>query len=209
MKKIYYLLAALTVVFAGCQKQPNLLPSSYTKAMTLTLAQTDYQLLPSTDYPSYTFTFDNTKDANTYIPIILNARDPQLGNGSTAAVTYTISSPYLKVADTVLKDVAYTLTNADYLLLPGNKYTDFSIAQVESWLTYKYPAAVTDQLSLLTFNYYNSTTTVQTFSFLFNGTAWQQIYTISPAQYAALAVVLMTSLPQRMLHCCRPTLTGF
>jgi hypothetical protein len=186
MKKIFYVLALIALGFTACQKQPNLLPSSYTKMMTLTLQQSDYQLLPSTAYPHSTFTFDNTADANTYIPQILNARDPQLGNGSTASVTYTVSAPYLKVADSVYKDVAYTLTNADYLLLPGNKYTDFSSAQILTWLPYKYPTAVANQLALLTFNYYNSNTTVQTFSFLYQGGAWKQIYTISPAQYAAV-----------------------
>jgi hypothetical protein len=184
MKKIYYLLLLFPLAFTACQKQPNLVPT-YTKSMVLTLQATDYQLLPTKDYPYTTLSFDNVADANTYIPIILNARDPQLGNGSTAKVTYNVSSPYLKVADTVFADVAYTLTNADYLLLPGNKYTDFSIAQMLSWLPYKYPTAVANQLAVLTFNYYNSTTTVQTFSFLYLNGAWQQIYQITPAQYTA------------------------
>jgi hypothetical protein len=185
MKKIYYSLLLLTLAFTACQKQPNLVPSTYTKAMVLTLQASDYQLLPSKDYPYSTLSFDNVTDAKLYIPMILNARDPQLGNGSTAKITYNISSPYLKVADTVFKDVAYTLTNADYLLLPGNKYTDFSIAQMLSWLPYKYTTPVANQLAVLTFNYYNSTTTVQTFSFLYLNGAWQQIYQVTPAQYAA------------------------
>ncbi|HEY2580909.1 MAG TPA: hypothetical protein VGI43_03840 [Mucilaginibacter sp.] len=189
MKKIYYLLAALTMFITACQKQPDLVPSSYKKTMNLTLQQTDYQLLPKADYPYYTYSFDNTTDANTYIPVILNARDPQLGNGSVANVTYTVSAPYLVLADSVYKDVAYTLTNADYALLPGNKYTDFSISQILAWLPYKYPNAVPNQLALLTFNYYNSpTTSVATFSFLYIGGVWKVIYTVSSAQYASLGL---------------------
>ncbi len=188
MKKIYYLLALLALAFTACQKQPNLVPATYTKAMNLTLSQSDYGLLPSTDYPHSSFTIDNTTDANTYIPVILNARDPQLGNGSTANVTYTVSAPYFKLTDSVYKDVAYTLTNADYLLLPGNKYTDFSIAQVLSWLPYKYPTPVTNQLAVLTFNYYNVTTATATFSFLYLNGAWQQIYMVTPAQYTSLGL---------------------
>jgi hypothetical protein len=187
MKKIYYLLALIAVVFTACQKQPVVGPAAYTKTMTLTLAESDYQLLPTSDYPHSTFSFDNTADANTYIPIILNARDPQLGNGSTANVTYTISSPYFKLADSVYKDVAYTLTNADYTLLPGNTFTDFSASQILKWLPYKYPAPVSNQLAVLTFNYFSSpSTTVQTFSYLYTGGAWQQIYMISNAQYASV-----------------------
>lgn len=186
MKKILYLSALLALAFTACQKQPNLVPASYTKTMNLTLQQSDYQLLPKADYPYYTYTFDNTADANTYIPVILNARDPQLGNGSVANVSYTVSAPYLKLADSVYADVAYTLTGADYLLLPGNKYTDFSLAQVLAWLPYKYPTPVANQLALLTFNYYNGgSTNVATLSFLYLGGAWQTIYTISPAQYTA------------------------
>ncbi|WP_259071824.1 hypothetical protein HDF24_09730 [Mucilaginibacter sp. X4EP1] len=188
MKKIYYLLLLLPLAFTACQKQPNLIPASYTKAMTLTLQASDYQLLPKTDYPYNTLTFDNVADANTYIPIILNARDPQLGNGSTAKVTYTVSSPYLKVADSVYADVAYTLTKADYLLLPGNKYSDFSIAQVLSWLPYKYPTPVANQLAVLTFSYYNVSTTTATFSFLYLNGAWQQIYQVTAAQYTSLGL---------------------
>ena len=145
MKKIYYLLALLPLAFTACQKQPNLLPATYTKAMNLTLAQSDYQLLPSADYPHSTFTFDNVTDANTYIPIILNSRDPQLGNGSTAKVTYTNSAPYLKLTDSLYADVAYTMTAADYTAsasVTGTTYKDYSAAQVLLYLTYKYPTPV-------------------------------------------------------------------
>ena len=194
MKKIYYLFALLPLAFTACQKQPNLLPATYTKAMNLTLAQSDYQLLPSTDYPHSTFTFDNVTDANTYIPIILNSRDPQLGNGSTAKVTYTNSAPYLKLTDSLFADVAYTMTAADYTAsasVTGTTYKDYSAAQVLLYLTYKYPTPVKNQLSLLTYTYYQSGATpsagvTETDSFLFLNGAWQKIYTLSAAQYTTL-----------------------
>lgn len=193
MKKIFYLLAALTMAFTACQKQPDLAPSSYVRdgnnPMNLTLEKTDYQLLPSSDYPHKTLTFDNTTDANKYIPVILNARDPQLGNGSIANVTFTISAPYFKLTDSVYSDVAYTLTSSDYLLLPGNKYKDFSLSQVLAWLPYKYPNPANNQLALLTFTYYGGgSTSTATMSFLYMGGAWQAIYTISQAQYDALGI---------------------
>jgi len=92
MKKIYYLLAFVALAFTACQKQPYITPATYTKAMTLTLAHSDYLLLPTTAYPYKTFTFDSPDDANKYIPMILNARDPQLGDGSTASVTYATTA---------------------------------------------------------------------------------------------------------------------
>lgn len=193
MKKIFYLLAALTVAFTACQKQPNLAPSTYVRGssnpMNLTLDKSDYQLLPSSDYPYKALSFDNTTDANKYIPLILNARDPQLGDGSIANVTYSISAPYFKLTDSVYSDIAYTLTNADYLLLPGNTYKDFSLTQILAWLPYKYPDAVNDELKLLTFTYYNAgATSTATMSFLYVDGSWKAIYTLSQAQYNALGV---------------------
>jgi len=190
MKKIYYLLLLLPLAFTACQKQPIVPVPALTKTATLsfTLAAADYQLLPATAYPHTSLSFNTTADADSYIPTILNAKESaQLNNGSTAAVTYTLAAPAQTVvlADSVFKDVSYTLTNADYLLLPGNKYTDFTIAQMLSWLPYKYTTPVANQLAVLTFNYYNSTTTVQTFSFLYLNGAWQQIYQVTPAQYTA------------------------
>jgi len=95
MKKIYYLLALLTMAFTACQKQPVVPVSSLTKtaALTFTLAPADYQLLPSTAYPYLSFSFNSTADADNYIPMILNAKESaQLNNGSTASVTYTTGS---------------------------------------------------------------------------------------------------------------------
>jgi hypothetical protein len=187
MKKIYYLLALLTMAFVSCQKQPNLVPATYTKAMTLTLATTDYQLLPSSDYPSYTYSFDNIADANKYIPIILNARDPQLGNGSTAEVTFTIGAPYIKVADSLYKDVAYTVTAADYTAVTGNNYGDFSAANVLSFLTYKYPSPVNDQLAVISYTLYSGgADNAVVNSFLYMNGAWKKIYQVSNAQYASV-----------------------
>jgi hypothetical protein len=184
MKKIYYLLAFVALAFTACQKEPLLqssVPLSTKQALSITLQTSDYSKL-SSGYPKSTFTFDNITDANTYIPKILNSEYVTAANGSTAKVTYTVSSLYFKLADSASTDVAYTLTPADYLLLPGNKYTDFSISQVLQWLPYKYPTPVNNQLALLSFTPYPATLTPP-YSFLYLNGAWRQIYTITPAQY--------------------------
>jgi hypothetical protein len=192
MKKIYYLLVLVAFAFTACQKEPALhsvMPSEV-KDLKITLQTSDYQLLPSSDYPSKTLTIDDDADAQQYIPIILNANYGNLDNGSTAAVTYAKSALYFKPnADSLYSDVAYTLTNADYLLLPGNKYTDFSVSQLLSWIPYKYTAPTNNQLVLLTWTPYPSTLTPPPpYSFLYYSGAWKQIYTITPAEYAAIGL---------------------
>jgi hypothetical protein len=192
MKKIFYAIAFVAVVFTSCQKQPivPLYPAVATvQSYNFTLASSDYALLPSTAYPSKTFSFNDAIDAQTYIPTILNAKYPSkvAADGSTAVVTYTQSAPSFKLADSTIADVAYTLTPADYLLLPSNKYADFSLAQVVAWLPYKFPSAVANQLELLTFTPYPATLTPP-YSFLFLNGKWQQIYTITPAEYTAFGV---------------------
>jgi hypothetical protein len=186
MKKRYYLLAMLTLAFTACQKQPNLIPATYTKAMTLTLSASDYQLLPSSDYPSKTMSFYSIADANTYIPLILNARDPQLGNGSKATVTFTIAPAYVKVADSVYNDVAYTVTAADYTAVTGNNYGDFSSSDVLNFLVYKYPKPVASQLAVISYVLYTGVDNSVVNSFLYLNGAWMKIYQVSNAQYAAV-----------------------
>ncbi len=163
---------------------------SEVKDLTITLQPTDYKLLPSNDYPSSTLTIDDDADAQKYIPIILNQSYANLGNGSTANVTYAKSALYFKpAADSLYSDVAYTLTSSDYLLLPGNTYTDFSISQVLQWLPYKYPSPVNNELKLLTFTVYPATTVpAPPYSFMYTNGAWKEIYTITPAEYASVGL---------------------
>lgn len=190
MKKAFYLLALVAITFTACQKQPVV--PTFTKPIviptidtSITLSASDYALLPSSAYPSKTLSFDNATDAANYIPTILNVKFPSklAANNSTAKITYTQSALYFKpAADSVYSHVAYTLTPADYLLLPGNKYTDFTLAQVLAWLPYKYPSPTANQLVLLTFTPYPATLTPP-YSYLYLNGAWKQIYTITPAQY--------------------------
>lgn len=191
MKKVFYLLALVTIAFTACQKQPvvptftaPVAPST----LTITLAPADYALLPSTNYASKSLSFDDVTDASTSIPVILNSKYAVSGDGSTAAVTYTQSALYFKpAADSLYADVAYTLTADDYLLLPGNKYNDFSLSQVLQWLPYKYTTPVNNQLALLTFTPYPATLTPP-YSFLYLNNKWKQIYTITPAEYSAVGL---------------------
>ncbi len=195
MKKLNYLIVLSALALAACQKQPGLhsitpQPSTTSvQTITVTLQPSDYALLTS-GYPKSTLSFDNATDAGTYLPQILAAKYPTAADKSTATVTYTQSSLYFKpAADSLYSDVYYQLTNADYSLLPGNKYADFSVAQTLAWLPYKYTAPVNNQLALINFTPYPSTLTPPPpYSFLYFGGKWQTIYTIQPAQYTQAGV---------------------
>ena len=189
MKKIYHLFAfaALAIALTACHpldktyKQLDNLPVPK-QSITYTLATADFAHLDTSVYAHYTHSFTTTADAKQYIPVILNSIYPDVSSGSNANVAFTMQ---LKLADSVYKDIAYTLTNDDYLLLPGNKYPDFSISQVINWLPYKYPAPADNQLAVLTYTTYPANATPQPpYSFLYTGGVWQQIYMLTPAQYA-------------------------
>lgn len=189
MKKIYYTLAALTILLSACQKQPvvpNTTPLTKTADLALTLTSDDYQLLPNSAYPYLSDNFNSITDADTYIPMILNAKESaQLNNGSTATVTFTIAPASLKVADSLYKDVFYTVTAADYKAVTGNNYGDFEASDVLSFLTYKYPAPVTNQLAVLSYTLYTTADNSVVNSFLYTNGAWEKIYQVTPAQYTA------------------------
>jgi hypothetical protein len=190
MKKIYYLLAFAVLALSACQKEPALQQVTVIpplkETLTLTLQTSDYQSLAS-GYPKSTFTIDNNADAAIYVPQIMNKEYSNVADGSTATVTYAQSALYWKSnADSVYADAYYALTAADYLLLPNNTYTDFSIAQVESWLTYKYPSPTANELKLLKFTPYPATLTpAPPLSFMYYNNKWINIYTVSPAQYTS------------------------
>jgi hypothetical protein len=193
MKKLYYLLALVTMAFTACQKQPVVpVPSlTNTATLTFTLAQSDYQLLPSTAYPHSSFSFQSSADADNYIPTILNAKYSKLNNKSTASVTYTLAAPSISaapitVADSLFKDVAYTVSTADYAAVTGGTFKDLSAAQVISFLKYKYPTPKPNQLAVISYTFYTGSDASVINSFLYLNGAWKKIYQISPAQYTAL-----------------------
>jgi len=191
MKKLHYLIAFIALTFTACKKQPVIPTGAYTKSLSVTLTQSDYKSLGSTVYSSKSYNFNTLADAKTYIPTILDSKYPQLGDGSTAMVTFTLAAPVVTLADSTNANTAYTLTAADYLLLPGNKFTDFSTAQMLSWLPYKYPNPVANQLAVLTYTYFESGATSNsgipaTDAFLYLNGSWQKIYRISAAQYTSV-----------------------
>jgi len=220
MKRFIYLSACVLIASAivSCNKLNDTYKAvdGYTaaggngKTLTYTLAAADFSSLPTTNYAKTSHNFSTVADANASIPTILNTKFFDYPNGSTGYVTYG-NQPTLP--DSLKVDETYALTitpTNDYLLLPGNKFNDFSVAQMLTWLPYKFgsasvgtpPAANTTYLLSwilftptgnsapttfpgMTVSTSGSTVTAtEAFSYI-NGN-WVADYTISPAQYAAV-----------------------
>ena len=214
MKKILFnflALAAIATAISSCKpmdktyKALDGLPGT-AKTLTYTVQAADYvntAVYPTTSAVYKAKGYVSAADANANVPALLNYKFFDYPDGSNANITFTPVTTSIVEADSVFKDISYTLTHDDYLLLPGNKYADFSIAQVLSWLPYKYTTPAANQLAVLSWTFYPtinttpavypgisvSTTagvTTATGSFLYFNGAWIQAYQITPAQYASI-----------------------
>jgi hypothetical protein len=188
MKRSFYLLGLVVVILSACQKQP-IVPTikpivvGVPTDTTFTLAASDYELLPTTAYPSKSLSFDDAADAQMYIPAIMDAKFPKAVNNSTAAITYTVSPLYYKPnKDSLYADVYYKLQTPDY-----GGFANMSISDIIKWLPTKFPAATANQVKLLSFVPFPSTLTPPYSFMLLNGT-WTEIYTINPSQYAQIGL---------------------
>ncbi|MFD2871653.1 hypothetical protein ACFS5N_04170 [Mucilaginibacter ximonensis] len=204
MKKIHYLLAAAAMVLvSACNpldktyKQIGDLPAPTASAVTasITLTAADYALAPKGSYAVKGLSFKSIDSAKLQIPTILAAKYPTYGNGSSILVTYANAPTTIKLADSVYSNVAYTVVNpTDYVAassVTGTTFKDYNDAQVLLFLQYKYPNPVANQLSVLTYQYFQSGVTpssgvTTTDSFIYLNGVWTKIYTVSAAQYASV-----------------------
>jgi hypothetical protein len=194
-KNILYLLAFITVIVAACNPLKdeinNIKPVPFTKTLNLTLDATDYALLPSSNYAAKAGYFATVADANASIAVILNAKYPQLDNGSLAYITYNSLPAQIKLADSVASYTAYTVTDADYLAINKNSNKNFTTAKAIEFLGSKFPMPAEKQLQSLTYVYFESGSTTSAGipaadSFLYLNGAWTKIYQVTAAQYTSV-----------------------
>ena len=178
MKKLLYLFAFIAIVFASCDP------------MSKTYKELD--AVPQTVNVYLNNSYKSPADAKAAIPAVLNANATysDYPEGSVLNVSFGLATSVPYIPDSTYSHVAYTLVTSDYTF-PGNTFTDLSATGVLNFLAYKYPTPATNQLSVLTYNYFESgytasSGTITTDSFLFLNGAWTKIYTVSPAQYASV-----------------------
>lgn len=179
-RNLLYLIALVATLFAACDPMKdtltdlNLDGQPYTKALSITV----------------TANYATTDAANKGIVNTLNSTYAQLGEGSTASVTYTYKTNTVKPADSLFANVQYTVTDPDFALV-GNTFKSFSDAQVLAFLDVKFPQATTpvNKLVLLSYPFFLSGATASagtpvTDAFILLETGWKKIDLVKPAQYA-------------------------
>lgn len=154
MKKLIYLCVCLAVstAFVSCNKlndtykmiDANAVAGNNNtgKVLNYTLTTGDFGTV--TGYAAKSHNFSTAADANASIPGILNVKFPNYPTNSTANITYGFQP---QLPDSLQADERYTLTTTptnDYKLLPNNNFNDFSVAQVLTWLPYKFGSATSN-----------------------------------------------------------------
>jgi hypothetical protein len=176
MKKIYYLIAIITIAFASCKPLSNVYNDMDAHPVLQTIKTST-----TTAYVSY-------DAAKAGIPTLLNTKYSDYPEGSSAIVSFPITSGSAFVADNLLSHNAYTMLAADYIFT-GNTTAYLTSAGAINYLNFKYPTPAANQLAVLTYLYFEAsggTATagnLVTDSFLFLNNTWTKIYTISAAQY--------------------------
>jgi len=177
MKKIFYLVAFIAIVFTSCDP--------------LSKTYKDLNAIPQTTTITLNTSYTTPAAALAAIPAVLNAGYSQLPNNSSLTVIYSLPANVLIAPDVTLSHIAYTITTSDYAYA-GGTFTDFSVAQAAAFLAFKYPTPVANQLVVLTYNYFESgfspsAGAVTTDTFMYLGGVWTKIYTVTPAQYASVS----------------------
>ena len=202
MKKIYQLLAlaAITASFSACRPLDKTydelggvpVPVAPATSSSITLTAADYGLLPSSNYAKTSLSFKTKDDAASSIPTILASKYPTYGEKSAITVTYGVTNPSVKPADSLITNISYTVTTADYATVLGAnpRYLELNDAQAKQFLGIKYPSAVANQEVMLTYIYYQSGVTSSavtvTDTFVYLDGVWVKCYTLSSAEFASV-----------------------
>lgn len=197
MKKIFYLLSSLMLVFTACDPMEDVYEELDKAKLPYTKKGMTYKL-SDTDYKTTTKYFASEEAAAAAIPTLLNTKFPALENGSSAIVTYNLlTDGYNFKGNTVSHDTTHVLTTDDYKL-GGARYSNFdSWSQIKTFLNAKFPVSALKEnqpaegrLATLTFTWYNSntnpTSNTVTDSYYYVGGEWYDTYYVSDANYASV-----------------------
>jgi hypothetical protein len=126
--------------------------------------------------------FTDSIPASEYVSLLLNTKYLYADSASTAIIKYNKYSPY--DTTTIASSNKYTLITSDYDAmgttsgLPG-QYDNFSSSispsyYIAIWLNINYPYAKANDVKLIRYKYYATTTTQKTMVFVHDGTSWSQ-----------------------------------
>ncbi|KJD31883.1 hypothetical protein PK35_12845 [Tamlana nanhaiensis] len=124
--------------------------------------------------------FSSEDDAKALLPDFLSNKYPQLGQGSSALVTYKL---YNRV-DTYEADV-YELGQDEYEPITGDSYGNFSSSShVYAYLDAKYPDAEDGDFVSLRYDYYSGSVSTLTDGFAYEDGSWIKFTGFTEEQYA-------------------------
>ncbi|MER2996452.1 hypothetical protein [Pontibacter populi] len=194
MKKIFYLLSSLMLVFTACDPMEDVYEEldkakKDDAAFAIELNKDDYAVYKSnTEYPHIATGqyLTGEEEAALVIPAMLSKRYAHLGNGATVEVNYHIQK-FPGVTNSVSSWEAYTVTAEDYTAV-GEKFANFnSSSDVYRLLDHKYPTPTDKQLVVLTYDMYaGGTTSTITDSYFFVNGDWSNIYHVTAQDYASV-----------------------
>ena len=189
MKKIFYLISSLMLVFTACDPMEDVYeeldekyPEVYTRDMSIELAKKDYEMLKGKP-AAKNYYFASEVEAADLIPAILDKKYPHLGDGTSVAVAFDRLAYEFK-GNKVSSAAFYTVKEEDYDAM-GHRYDNFdSSNEMIEFLEYKYPDAADNMLVVLTYDYYTGKTNKVTDSFYFMNGEWENVYHVTDEDYA-------------------------
>lgn len=176
-KTVLYILAFIAVIISSCDPLKDSIndikPATLEKTMALTL---------TTSYAS-------PGAANEGVAKTLNSTYKHLDDGSKANVIYNLLPAQVKAVDSLLSNIVYTVTDADYLATNGNSNKNFNTANLMKFINAKFPVKTEKQLFVISYAYFQSGVASPavpvTESYLYLNGAWVKIYHVTPAQYTS------------------------
>lgn len=197
MKKVLFYISLLTLgSLVACDPLDDTyqeLDAQVTDDTEINVMLTDdaYEVLEDVDtVPEYIYKnhyFTSPEEAEKYLPSILNAEFPHLGDGAFGKVSFNLLQLAFKNTG-VANTMYYEVTEADYDAL-GQSYKNFDDEeQLFDFLDYKYPSVEDSTHLILTYQFYNGsripTTQTQVTAFYYNDGVWYDGFRVTDEYYA-------------------------
>lgn len=184
MKKTVYLLAVITLLFAGCNPMDDIYDELANEKEVISgeveieLSEDDYKEELGLSYPN----FGSIDEAKTLIPDLLKKKYPVWGEGSLATVTFDWYNKVKTYSENV-----YALTDEEHNNVTGNTYGNFDRSyHVFNYLEDKYPNPSDGDFVSLRYRYYSGGEKTLTDGFYYEDGEWNKVAGFTEDQYTAM-----------------------